>query len=235
MNTLIPPSLGQAAQSLNSVITPKVISDGLWNWGAGCVKTLKDTFTAVAPNLLRANNTKFWGLGLKGAGLALAGAATVSLLSNVDNAAKCFAGAISYETASTSLVRAGLDGLVGASALGMAFGKVNAIPALASLAASGIFKEYEKLATNQSSLLDIPVMHQLLRYQPGESGSYSYGTSKFSPSYDFFINADNKIRKWMGFDDYLLRDTYANGLENVRKASTTATDQRPTANNLGVI
>ena len=39
----------------------------------------------------------------------------------------------------------------------------------------------------------------------------------------------------MGFDDYLLRDTYANGLENVRKASTTATDQRPTANNLGVI
>jgi hypothetical protein len=222
-------SLGLAAQTLSNSITPKAITDGLWNWGASGVKTLKDTFTAVAPNLLRANNTKFWGLGLKGAGLALAGSATVSLLSNVDNAAKDFAGAISYDTGSASLVRAGLDGLVGASALGMAFGKFNAVPALVSLAASGIFKEYEKLATNQSSLLDIPVMHQLLRYQPGESGSYIYGTSKLSPSYDFFIDADNKIRKLMGFNDYLLRDTYSSGLDKVRQASTTPTDMRPSA------
>jgi hypothetical protein len=235
MNTALAPSLGQTAQNLSNFVTPKLIKDGLWSMGESGIKSVADTISAVAPKLLTTNNTKFWGLGIKGAGLALAGAATVSLLSNVNDAAKNFAGAISYNTGSASLVKAGLDGAVALTALGTAFGKFNAVPALASLAASGIFKEYEKLAMNQSSLMEIPALSQLLRYQPSESGHYAYRTSKFSPSYDFFINADNKIRKWMGFDDYLLRDTYANGLENVRKVSTTATDQRPTANNLGVI
>ena len=222
-------SLGLAAQTLSNSITPKAITDGLWNWGANGLKTVKDTIGTVAPKLLSTNNSKFWGLGIKGAGLALACMATVSLLSNANSAAKEFAGSIDYDTGSAALVKGGLDVLTGASALGMAFGKVNAIPALASLAASGIFKEYEKLATNQSSLLKIPAMYQLLTYQANESGPYVKGTNKFSPSYDFFIEADNKIRKWMGFDDYLLRSTYASNIELQRKASTSQTNPRATS------
>ena len=222
-------SLGLAAQTLSNSITPKAITDGLWNWGANGLKTVKDTIGTVAPKLLSTNNSKFWGLGIKGAGLALAGMATVSLLSNANSAAKDFAGSIGYDTGSAALVKGGLDVLTGASALGMAFGKVNAIPALASLAASGIFKEYEKLATNQSSLLKIPAMYQLLTYQANESGPYVVGTNKFSPSYDFFIEADNKIRKFIGFDDYLLRSTYASNVELQRKASTSQTNPRATS------
>jgi hypothetical protein len=225
MNT----SLGLAAQTLSNSITPKAITDGLWGWGANGFKAVKDTAGAVVPKLLSTNNSKFWGLGIKGAGLALAGMATVSLLSNASSAAKDFSGAIGYDTGSAGLVKGGLDILTGASALGMAFGKVNAVPALASLAASGIFKEYEKLATKQSNLLKIPVMHQLLTYQANESGPYVVGTSKLSPSYDFFIEADNKIRKWMGFNDYLLRSTYASNVELQRKASTSQTNPRATS------
>ncbi|MBU6197632.1 MAG: hypothetical protein KGO93_08730 [Cyanobacteria bacterium REEB446] len=226
MNTL---SLGQTAQTISNAITPKAITDGLWSWSTSGLKAVKDTVSVVAPKLLNTNNSKFWGLGIKGAGLALAGAATVSLLSNVSTATKNFSGAIGYDTGSAALVKGGLDILTGASALGMAFGKVNAIPTLVSLAASGIFKEYEKLATNQSNLLKIPAMYQLLTYQANESGPYVVGTNKFSPSYDFFIEADNKIRKSMGFNDYLLRSTYASNVELQRKASTSLTNPRATS------
>ncbi len=229
MNTALAPSLGQAAQNINKAITPKVITDGLWGMGVSGIKTLKDTFTAVAPKLLTANNTKFWGLGIKGAGLALAAYSGISALTKFHTAAKNFSGSPSYDTGSGALVGAGLDVVAASAALGLGFGKLNAVPALIAYAASGLFTEYENLATGTSKLYNVPALGFLLKYQGNEGTWAAQGTPKLQESYDFFINLDNKIREKMGFDGYLLRpldrdgwqklhDTQNSVLEKVNKS-----------------
>jgi len=231
MNTALVPSLGQTAQLINNSITPKVITDGLWGMGVSGLKTLKDTFTAVAPKLLTANNTKFWGLGTKGAGLALAAYSGISALTKLYNASKDLAGSPAYDTASGSILGASLDTVAAGAALGLGFGKFNAVPALLAYAASGLFTEYENLATGRSKLYNIPSLGFLLKYQANEGAWMAQGTPKLQESYDFFINLDNKIREKMGFDGYLLRplvrdewqklhDTQNNVLETVNKANS---------------
>jgi hypothetical protein len=226
MNTeLAPSSLGQTVQSLNKLITPKVLTDGLWSMGQSGVKTMADTFTAVVPNLLRANNEKFWGLGMKAAGIVLTAYSAISLATNLYVASKNFAGSPGYDTGTGALLKGGLDFIAAGSALGMAFGKFNAIPALLAYAGSGAFKIYEDLAVNNSELYKIPVMTQLLKFQANEGGWQVQNTPKLQPSYDVFIESDNWIRKnLLNFDDYLLRGTYKDEQKKFQESQKMASE-----------
>lgn len=208
MNTALAPSLGSTVQTFNQAITPKVITDGLWGWGASGLKTIKDTVTAVAPKLLSTNNTQFWGLGIKAAGLALAAYSGITAVSGVYSASKDLAGSPSFDTATGSLVGSALDVTAAGTALAMAFGKTNAVIPAAAYLTAGLFKEYENLATGRSKLYGIPALSLLLKYQANEGNWNAQGTTKLQESYDPFIKGDNWMRKnLLGFNDYLLRPT----------------------------
>jgi hypothetical protein len=208
MSTTSALSLGQAAQNINNLISFKLVKDSLLSTCGSAVKSVLDTAKVALPNLTKVGNTGALGLGLKALGLGLAGYSAISGMTNLYSASKDLAGSPSYDTASGNLLKAGLDGFGMVSALGLAFGKVNALPLAIAYASSGIAKEGENLMMGNSSLMKIPVLSQLFNFQAHEGAGYELqNVSKLTKLNDKFIEMDNAIRKRLGFSDYLLRTT----------------------------
>lgn len=208
MSTTSALSLGQAAQSINNLVSFKLVKDSLLSTGGSAVKSVLDTAKVVLPNLMKVGNTGALGLGLKALGLGLAGYSAISGITNLYTASKDLAGSPSYDTGSYNLLKAGLDGFGMISALGLAFGKVSALPLAIAYASSGIAKEGEKVMLGESALVKIPVLSQLLNFQAHEGAGYELqNASKLTKLNDKFIEMDNAIRKRLGFSDYLLRTT----------------------------
>jgi hypothetical protein len=220
MSTTSALSLGQAAQNINNLISFKLVKDSLLGTGGNAVKSVLDTAKVVLPNLMKVGNTGALGLGLKALGLGLAGYSAISGMTNLYSASKDLAGSPSYDTASGNLLKAGLDGFGMISALGLAFGKANALPLAIAYAGSGIAKEVEKLMVGGSSLTKIPVLSQLLNFQANEGAGYELqNASKLTALNDKFIEMDNAMRKKLGFNDYLLRTTYSDITQRSEEAT----------------
>jgi hypothetical protein len=211
MNNAITPTTqlnwGSMAEGLNKSVSVKGTFDAAWGTLASGCKSVTEVIGTALPKLMATNNTQFWGLGMKLGGIGLATFAGISLLSNVYGGVKNLLGQPGPETASASAIKSGLDVISTVTAAGMAAGKLNALPVCLAYLASGVFKEMEKLVTDRSRLLEIPIFQRLLAWQANDPnrGTRSMGTSKLAQMNDPFIKIDNDLRVLLGFPAYQSR------------------------------